>query len=1326
MTDLIINSEQKKAITYDEGPLLVVAGAGTGKTTVITERIRYLLSTKKASPKEILALTFTDKAAAEMLKRVDEIMPLGYDEPWLFTFHAFCDRLLQDEALEIGLDPTFKILSEPEQWLLIRKHLFEFDLKHYRPLGNPTKFISNMLLLFSRAKDEIVSSEDYLKYANKLKKGNDDAEIEEREKTIELANAYQKYQELLLSENALDFGDLLLWTIKLFKTRPSALKKYQQQFKYILVDEFQDTNFAQFEIIKLLAPREKNPNLLVVGDDDQCLPAGTLIHTQDGPQKIETLKEGQLVLSGVGRGQVSLARINKILRSTKKTRVLTIRTASGKKLAITNNHKVFCYINPDTRNQKRWYVYLMEQKNLGWRIGITKNIAIRSRFERQVDRVFGICSFNTLEDAKFHELLYSLKYHIPTITFTIRQKQLIKNKLLQNLMVAMDTETGARRLARDLHVDLKSHHFSPGGVFRGNTHRVKITIIMCQRRHKTKNARNRLLINPKITHALHLETDDKEIIEKLENEGFKLQKAKVGRRFRLQSKDLGLMGKILKKIEITIGGIVEVKCQIGIIGKYTKFASVIPASNLLVGMYLPVFKNNEIHYDQIVDIKEKNSSQTVYDLEVDTTHNYIANGIVVHNSIYKFRGAAISNILDFRRVYPKSKTVVLTQNYRSTQKILDSSYELIQNNNPDRLEVKIKINKKLKSARKKTGVYPLVISQETMEDEAEIVKNKILSLVTTNNYSYASFAVLARANNHLDSFVSAFKRAGIPYSLLGNRGLFDQEEIRILISFLRFLAHNNDNVSLYQLMTSMLYSFAPDDITLILSLSHQQRIPLWEALNNVSKTNTEAKKLIFMIENLKTKVHFKSVTQLLYEFVMESSLVKNLALVETIENSLRIKNINLFFDRVKDFETQYENPTVFEFVDYLDLLIEAGENPAQAEIEDIDTVKLLTVHAAKGLEFPVVFLANLVEDRFPSRLRSEPLPLPETLIKETLPKGNYHLEEERRLFYVGMTRSRDYLFLSFAKNYGGVREKKPSIFINELKDKFIREENPVLPAGQIPLLTPKKYMAKSGLKNIVSEKGAFLNRPVDLKFVSYSQLETFKTCPLKYYYKYVLGVMGIPNFTLNFGQTLHRTLRDFHKADLFSKTRNIDELLYLYKSHFAELSSGYTSIEHRKESFKHGLELLEKYFKIHRTLFGKPVFLEQRFKIKVGGISLIGAIDRIDQYEDKTYEVIDYKTGENLGKKEKVDHDEQLTIYALAANEALGINPKNYTLYFLEKGLKATTQRETAQIQKQKEEVENIIEEIKKGNFPAKVGMWCQWCEFNKICPAYKIGRNSF
>ncbi|MCA9392235.1 UvrD-helicase domain-containing protein, partial [candidate division WWE3 bacterium] len=162
MSEMKLNANQQAAVTHEGSPLLIIAGAGTGKTTVITERIKWLIQEKGLKPDEILALTFTEKAAAEMEERVDVALPMGYTQTWIMTFHGFCERLLRNEAVQIGLDPGFRVLSEAETQLFIRDHLFEFELEYFRPQGNPTKFLNGLTTHFSRLKDEDVSPDQYI------------------------------------------------------------------------------------------------------------------------------------------------------------------------------------------------------------------------------------------------------------------------------------------------------------------------------------------------------------------------------------------------------------------------------------------------------------------------------------------------------------------------------------------------------------------------------------------------------------------------------------------------------------------------------------------------------------------------------------------------------------------------------------------------------------------------------------------------------------------------------------------------------------------------------------------------------------------------------------------------------------------------------------------------------------------------------------------------------------------------------------------------------------------------------------------------------------
>ncbi|RMD58843.1 hypothetical protein D6821_02555, partial [Candidatus Parcubacteria bacterium] len=208
-----LNAQQKQAVKHADGPLLIVAGAGTGKTTVLIERLNFLLQNKLAKAEEVLIITFTEKAAEELEVRADKILPYGWVDLWIDTFHGFCQRILEDHGLEVGLPGGFKLLSQTEQWMFIRKHLDEFELDYYRPLGNPTKFIHALAEHFSRLKDENISPQEYLDFALEVKQNFDqmlsgeesakEAELELK-KWQELANAYHIYNRLLLDKGLLD------------------------------------------------------------------------------------------------------------------------------------------------------------------------------------------------------------------------------------------------------------------------------------------------------------------------------------------------------------------------------------------------------------------------------------------------------------------------------------------------------------------------------------------------------------------------------------------------------------------------------------------------------------------------------------------------------------------------------------------------------------------------------------------------------------------------------------------------------------------------------------------------------------------------------------------------------------------------------------------------------------------------------------------------------------------------------------------------------------------------------------------------------------------
>lgn len=936
-----LNASQQLVVEHTAGPLLIVAGAGTGKTTVLTERIRHLIQHQSVPPDAIFAATFTQKAAEELLARLGDVMPLGYQEPWVGTFHSLCDRLLKHEGLEIGIDPHFRIMTATDQWMFIKEHLFDFDFDYYRPLGNPTKFISALITYFSRLADEVVSVEAFQEVVRKRTLvAQSDAAHMEATRLEELANAYARYVELKHMHSVMDFGDLITETIRLLRSRPQLARLYGTRFAHVMVDEFQDTNYAQYELIQLLKPPLEKPNLLVVGDDDQA--------------------------------------------------------------------------------------------------------------------------------------------------------------------------------------------------------------------------------------------------------------------------------------------------------------------------------------------------------------------------IYRFRGASVSNILDFKDRYADADTVVLTDNYRSTQRILDASYASIQANNPDRLEERLTLDKRLVSHTQEKGEQRVLAFAHVDEEVAWTVA-EILRLVDGGGIHYHDIAILTRSNAQLEPYAQLLRSHGIPYQLVSNRGLFDQVEVVDLITLLQVLVDPHDSMALFHLAAS---NFARIPAALLLEMMREVRrthTSLWDLMEEHDAPVVQA--LVTFIKAHAEDVHTSRVTTLLHDILETSTYLQTMVESESLTNQLQVKNLSLFFERVAMFEKTADRPNAVAFLDRLDEWLDAGDNPAQAQIEDVDTISLMTVHASKGLEYDAVFVGSMIAGRFPSMRRKDPIELPEELIQEILPTGDPHMQEERRLFYVAMTRAKRYLYLTYARSYGGARERKPSGFLAEsgLPIEAVSDTGVLSATQGAAISTP--YLAEP-----VAHSGIY----------SYSQLDTFLVCPQKYKYRYLLHVPARPHHALSFGQTIHATLYDFHRQQQLGKDTSLEELLAMYERHF--IPTGYDSAAHKEARFQAGKQALAEYVASADAMFGAPYLLEQSFSLQLGDEgTLVGKIDRIDKTVSG-YELIDYKTG-SAKTQRQVDRDEQLTIYALAAREALGIDIVKLHLYFIEDGTVVTTERSGDQLDKAYGKLMKQIVAIRESDFPAKPGspFPCGYCPYKTICPHAKI-----
>lgn len=625
-----LNDKQKEAVLATEGPCLVIAGAGSGKTKVLTHKIAYLLSEKNVKPWNILSITFTNKAANEMKQRVEKLVGEASQEMWLGTFHSICVRILRRFIDRIGFDTTFLIFDSTDQRTLVKECI--------KSIGLDDKLFTDRSVLseISNGKNDMLEPKAYqVKYNGDFRKEK-------------IGEVYELYQKKLKENNALDFDDIINYTIKILTENPDVLEYYTEKFKYVLVDEYQDTNKAQFMLVSILA--SKYGNITVVGDNDQ--------------------------------------------------------------------------------------------------------------------------------------------------------------------------------------------------------------------------------------------------------------------------------------------------------------------------------------------------------------------------GIYSFRGADITNILNFEKDFPGSKIVKLEQNYRCTGNILKAANAVIKNNEN-------KYDKKLWTENEE-GKLPCIYKAEDEYDEASYIVKQINMLKMEEYLKLSDFVILYRMNSQLRAIEDIFRRENIPYKIIGGLKFYERKEIKDIIAYLRLIFNTSDNLSLKRIINEPKRGIGKTSLDNIQDISDKTGKSMYEIIKyaeqyELNRVKANSIQFVEVIEELRKQVNQIPISELIKLTLNKTGYVKALENENTIEAESRIQNLEEFLTVAIEFEEQMAENTLAEFLESISLTSDI-DNMEESE----DTVTLMTLHSAKGLEFPVVFLVGMEEGIF-SGYKS----IGE--IKE--------LEEERRLFYVGITRAMQYLYLTCAKRrtiFGSTSYNQMSRFLKEI------------------------------------------------------------------------------------------------------------------------------------------------------------------------------------------------------------------------------------------------------------------------------------------------------
>ncbi|TDQ34162.1 DNA helicase PcrA [Aureibacillus halotolerans] len=662
-----LNDKQREAVLYTDGPLLIMAGAGSGKTRVLTHRMAYLMSEKKVAPWNILAITFTNKAAREMKDRVQQITGLGEDL-WISTFHSMCVRILRRDIERVGYNRSFSILDSSDQLSVIKQICKELnmDTKRFEPRA--------LLGAISSAKNELKNAAAFEALVGGY-----------YEKMV--ADVYTQYERRLKKNQSLDFDDLIMVTIRLFREVPEVLEFYQKKFRYIHVDEYQDTNHAQYTLVNLLAAASRQ--LCVVGDSDQ--------------------------------------------------------------------------------------------------------------------------------------------------------------------------------------------------------------------------------------------------------------------------------------------------------------------------------------------------------------------------SIYKWRGADIANILSFEKDYPEASVIMLEQNYRSTESILNAANGVITQNS----------NRKPKElwTDNKGGAPITYYRADTERDEAQYVIGKMKEFVQSGKWSYRDMAVLYRTNAQSRTMEETLVKSNVNYAMVGGTKFYDRKEIKDLLAYLRLIANPDDDISLARIVNVPKRGIGATTMDKVAAYGLHHDLSLFQALKEVEEVGLSARftKTLQNFSKLMSQwtqqQEFLSVTEIIEEVLDKTGYREMLKNENTIESQSRLENIEEFLTVSKQFEQRSEDKTLLAFLTDLALVADINQLEEDDDGKPQDAVTLMTLHSAKGLEFPIVFLIGLEEGVFPHS---------RSLMEED------EMEEERRLCYVGITRAEKNLFMTNAKMrtlFGRTNTNPPSRFMKEIPDELIEEEGGDS-FGSIS--TPPPFSPSSGPKRHVS------------------------------------------------------------------------------------------------------------------------------------------------------------------------------------------------------------------------------------------------------------------
>jgi DNA helicase-2/ATP-dependent DNA helicase PcrA len=701
-------------------------------------------------------------------------------------------------------------------------------------------------------------------------------------------------------------------------------------------------------------------------------------------------------------------------------------------------------------------------------------------------------------------------------------------------------------------------------------------------------------------------------------------------------------------------------------------------------------------------------------------------------AIYRFRGASFGSFKLFLQRFANWQEgqdsspfrVALMDNYRSTPNILRVATQAISMN-----EVSPEFPKKVLQSNKPEGEKIRVVELQAPEDEAAWVADELQRLHAAGR-RWKDFAVLYRQHAHRNHLVEELCLRKIPF-VISKLSILEHPLVRDVLAYLHLIARPFDDIACARVLSAPAWHLsAPDLVRLAERAGRKRTIALYDVLQS-PQTNLPfepshaaiAKLLEFLVEQRKTSRR-RTARDLLGD------------LVEWLEVHPRAsrqdrKYVNQLARFMKDWEPKSETGGLAEFLEYLDYFQQAGGTLSLEDDAPGDAVQLMTVHGAKGLEFPHVFLLRVNFNAFPARNRAPLFEFPDRLMKEELPEGDFHIQEERRLFYVALTRAQDRLTITSLTEKKG----KVPVFIEDLlMDPAVQRRDLVQSAPRlkkqasrptaVPLpipvseLFPVSEEPPKIFSRIASWAEEFHPPTSEPLKLSSSAVDNYRKCPQQYAFSYLWSLKEGPRAALTFGSVMHTTIKRF--VDQLKKGVKLPfaEVQHIYETEWT--SAGFEDDYQEAEYKKDGLEQLRAF---HATMLeASPQILEQEktFELPLANdLILAGRMDQVNSLGRNDVEIVDYKTGKPR-KDSDARKDLQLSIYALAAKEIFEWNPVRLVFHYLQTNQIQVTSRDSKQLDDAEKIVQEAAADIRAAQFPPNPGFVCRSCAYKPICPAHE------